>query len=105
MDTTQMREIAESVYKELSQQAEYRVPKTPDHHHNGTDSIQLDPSVFLGFPVFQVADASVAPTDTPPNGTFRFYVDVTPRYRLWAYLVYRTAAGVLTRSWRVVSLT
>ncbi len=79
----------------------------PNHYHNQWDSNQLDPAISLsGFPVIQVPDATVAPTDIPEQGTFRFYVDTTPRYRLWAYLVYQTATTtILTGSWRVVSLT
>lgn len=78
----------------------------PNHAHNTYDSNQLDPAVaLLGFPVIQVADATVAPTDVPIQGIFRFYVDVTPRYRLWVYMVYTTATGVLTGAWKVVALT
>jgi hypothetical protein len=79
---------------------------TGNHAHNGYDVNQLDPAIaLLGFPVLQVADATATPTDTPVNGTFRFYVDTTPHYRLWAYLNYQTVAGVLTPKWVVVSLT
>ena len=78
----------------------------PQHFHLGWDASQLDPAVaLLGFPVVQVADATVAPTDVPLNGTFRFYVDVTPRYRLWAYMVYVSSAGAQTGAWKVVALT
>lgn len=78
----------------------------PNHAHNGWDSNQLDPAVaLLGFPVYQVSDATATPTDIPFNGVFRFYVDTTPRYRLWAYIVYQTTTGVLTGKWCVSSLT
>lgn len=78
----------------------------PFHLHNGWDVNQLDPATaLLGFPVLQVADASVAPTDTPLTGTFRFQVDVTPDYYLWTYTVYSTALGVLTGAWKSIVLS
>lgn len=79
----------------------------PNHAHNTWDSNQLDPSISLtGFEVTQVADATVAPTDVPGQGIFRFQVDTTPRYRLWVYMVYTTAlTTVLTGAWKSVALT
>lgn len=81
----------------------------PFHLHNGWDNPQLDPKVaLLGFPVNQVATASVAPTDQPPSGTFRFQVDGSSYY-LWAYLSYSqptgSTTGTLTGSWKSVALT
>jgi hypothetical protein len=77
----------------------------PNHLHNGWDSNQLDPSVALkGFPVIQVTDATVAPTDTPDNGIFRFYVDLVPKYYLWAWVNYQNASGVLVGAWKGVQL-
>jgi hypothetical protein len=77
-----------------------------NHAHNGYDVNQIDPAVGLsGFPVIQVADATVAPTDTPVNGTFRFYVDTTPRYYLWAYLNYQNTSGVLVPAWKKLILS
>lgn len=77
-----------------------------NHAHNGYDVNQLDPAVaLLGWPVILVTDAKVAPTDTPANGTFRFYVDTTPTYVLWSYLVYpTTTSNILTGSWKPVIL-
>lgn len=73
----------------------------PNHFHNSWDSNQLNPADALnGWPVIQVSDATVAPTDTPTQGTFRWYVDTTPRYKLWAYLIYNNA-GVQTPAWKV----
>lgn len=83
----------------------------PNHAHNGYDVNQLDPAVALtGFPVIQVADATVSPlvsnpNDKPQSGTFRFYVDTTPRFRFWAYLTYQNTSAQLIGSWRVISLT
>lgn len=57
------------------------------------------------FQVATVSDATVAPTDIPSNGTFRFYVDATPNYRLWAYLTYQNATGVLVPAWKSITLT
>lgn len=71
-----------------------------NHYHNTYDSNQLDPAIsLLGFPVIQVANATTAPTDKPNNGTFRFYVDTTPRCVMWTYTVYQTAATVLMGQW------
>jgi hypothetical protein len=79
--------------------------RTYRHTHNRVDSLALDPKYFLGFPVIQVVDATVAPTDKPQNGTFRFYVDPTPVYKLWAYLIYTNSSGVLVAAWKSVALT
>lgn len=77
----------------------------PNHFHNGWDANQLDPAIsLLGFPVIQVTDATVAPTDVPSNGTFRFYVDLVPVVRLWAYTV-RNNNNVLTGTWKYLTLT
>lgn len=86
----------------------------PNHYHNNWDANQLDPAVsLLGFPVIQVADASVSPlvansNDTPQNGIFRFYTDNnggTPHYYLWAYLYYTNTSGVSVGAWKSVALT
>lgn len=86
---------------------------TPNHVHNTYDSNQLDPAIsLLGFPVIQVADATVAPTDIPTNGIFRFYVDFNhggsgvARYYLWAYINYQnTTTSTLVGVWKSVALT
>lgn len=49
--------------------------------------------------------ASTTPTDVPQNGTFRFYVDTTPNYYLWAYLNYQNSSTVLVGSWKKIQLT
>lgn len=76
------------------------------HTHNGWDTPQLDPKVSLtGFPILQVATASVAPTYIPASpGTFIFQVDTSPTYYLWAYLTYNSA-GTITGAWKKVQLT
>lgn len=66
------------------------------HEHNGIDSKKLNPRNFLGFPVFRVADATVAPTDAAQEGMFRFYYDTVPVYRLWARI---------NKGWRYLTLT
>lgn len=75
-----------------TQLGNFNSPAVPTHFHNGWDVNQLDPATALvGFPVNQVADASVAPTVQSANGTFIFQVDNiagTPHYYFWAYLVY-----------------
>lgn len=79
------------------------------HTHNKADSPQLDPAVALtGFPVFFVADASVAPTTLSQNGTFRFQTDfksATAHFWLWAYLVYYNASNVQVSKWVGVQLS
>ena len=104
MDENKLKQIVEKIIdQKLGAMENLTVPQ---HYHNTWDASQLDPAVaLLGFPVIQVADVTVAPTDTPANGTFRFYVDPTPDYRLWVYIVYQTTASVLTGSWRYVVLT
>ncbi len=39
---------AEIVAQKLAE-AQYSVPKVPDHHHNGVDSIQLGPEALTNF--------------------------------------------------------
>jgi hypothetical protein len=57
------------------------------HTHNDSDSKRLIPETSLmGFPTRLVADATVAPIDTPLNGTFRFLYDATPLYYLWVFI-------------------
>lgn len=65
------------------------------HAHIGSDSPQIDPVNLLGFPTIQSANAAVAPTDTPQNGTFRFYYDGALFY-LWAFI---------NNTWTSVQLT
>ena len=79
---------------------QYDISPIPDHKHTGVDSPKINPADLMGFPVIQVANATIAPTDIPQNGVFRFYVDTTPRYRLWAYLIYNNIGA-----WKVISLT
>lgn len=96
--------MKEEVINIIQEQAESMTNMSiPFHLHNGWDVNQLDPAVaLLGFPVIQVPDATVSPTDVPVSGTFRFYVDTTPRTILWVYAVYSTSLGVLTGSWKSV---
>lgn len=104
MDKTEFKNLISKIIDEKLNSMDNLA--VPNHVHNSYDSNQLDPSIaLLGFPVIQVANATTTPLDIPSQGTFRFYVDNTPRFRLWAYLVYTTSLGVLTGSWRVISLT
>jgi hypothetical protein len=66
------------------------------HEHNGVDSKRLNPRNFLGFPVFLVANATVAPTDAAQEGVFRFYYDTVPVYRLWVRI---------NKGWHYLTLT
>lgn len=81
----------------------FNMPPVAVHSHNGWDANLLDPIVSLtGFPVYQVADASVAPTDQSDNGKFRYLVDFsagTPHYYLWSYLVYRNLTNQQVAKW------
>jgi len=59
----------------------------PLHRHNGSDSLKLIPAdSLMGFPTILTTDATIAPVDTPPAGTFRFYFDTVPLYYLWAFI-------------------
>lgn len=80
------------------------------HFHNAWDANQLDPAIALtGFPVIQVADAAIAPTDQSTNGKFVFQVDFkggTPHYYLWAFLTYtNTTTSVSVSNWKGTVLT
>lgn len=55
------------------------------------------------FHVLTIQDATTTPLDKPQVGTFRFYVDTTPQYVLWAYLSYTTNMGALTPSWQKIT--
>ena len=58
----------------------------PFHVHNGIDSPNIDPRNLMGFRVDKVALATIAPSDSPPDGTIRFLYDaVTPtaNYITW----------------------
>ncbi len=57
------------------------------------------------FHVATITTAATAPTDTALNGTFRFYVDSSPAYRLWAFMVYLNASNVPVGAWKSVALT
>ena len=58
-------------------------PQIPPHQHDGVDNLQLNPINFLGYPIFEVTDATVAPTDTKViSGTLRFQYDGT-NFTLW----------------------
>lgn len=100
MDKNQFQNLFDEAIENYSITNQYGLSPIPTHEHTGVDSPQINPTNLMGFPVIQVADATVAPSDVPQNGTFRFYVDTTPRYRLWAYLIYNN-----TGAWKVISLT
>ena len=55
------------------------------HQHTGSDSLRVNLTDIVPFMPLKVTDATAAPTDTPLLGTFRFYYDATPHYRLWVY--------------------
>lgn len=87
----------------------FNMPPSPTTYHNGWDNNTLDPITALsGFPVYQVTDASVAPTDLLEQGKFRFQVDFsggTPHAYLWAYLIYKNNASLQIAKWWGVALT
>ncbi len=108
MDTEQLKNLINKTVDEKLDSMTNMV--TGNHAHNGYDVNQIDPAIgLLGFPVIQVADATVSPlvsnsNDTPQSGTFRFYVDTTPHYRLWAYLTYVNTSSVLVGAWKSLTL-
>lgn len=76
------------------------------HTHNGTDSLKLNPKNFLGFPIFIVADASIAPADAVTQGTIRFQIDNnsgTPHWYLWTFLP-NVKSGT-NPAWHFIALT
>lgn len=103
MNEQQVRKIVKTMLNDFNS------APVATHLHNGWDANNLDPAdALLGFPVFQVADASVAPTDQSENGKFRFQVDFiagTPHYYFWAFLVYRNATNVQISAWKKTALT
>lgn len=93
----------------IAQLNNFNSAPVPTHVHNGWDAGQLDPvDALTGFPVYQVADASVAPTDQYDSGKFRFLVDFsagTPHFYLWVYLVYANATNQQIGKWARVQLS
>lgn len=57
------------------------------HTHDRTNSFAIFLKDQKGFPIFQVADASVAPSFSTSTGQIIFQVDPNPDYYLWAYLL------------------
>lgn len=57
-------------------------PQIPPHQHDGVDNLQVNPINFLGYPIFNVTDATVAPTDNVISGTIRFQYDGT-NFTMW----------------------
>ena len=49
-----------------------------NHIHTGSDSLQLSPTDFLGFPI-----VSATPTTTPLNGSFAVLYDGATTYELY----------------------
>lgn len=102
----QINEIRGIIQDQLG---DFNSPPVPTHTHNGWDANRLNPAISLtGFPVYFVADASVAPTDQSENGSFRFLVDFNggaAHFRLWAYLVYLNATNVQVAKWVSVALS
>lgn len=76
-------EINDLIDKKLSENYRKSTPLVAPHNHDGVDNLALDPSYFLGFPIFVVADSTVAPTDNAINGTVRFQYDPTNFAKLW----------------------
>lgn len=99
----------------ISQLNNFNTPPVATHQHNGWDANNLDPTIALtGFSVYQVADASVAPTDQSDNGKFRFQVDNkggVAHYYFWVYLIYldqnvtgHTGTGNQIDAWKSIQL-
>jgi hypothetical protein len=102
----QKNEIMGIIQTQLSN---FNSPPVATHFHNGWDANQLDPAIaLLGFPVVQVADASMAPTYQSTNGKFIFQVDFktgTPHYYLWSFLTYvNTTTNVSVSAWKGTSI-
>ena len=53
-----------------------------NHNHDGTNTHRIEP-INLFVLTQKVTDATVAPTDTPLNGTVRVLYDTIPKYQLW----------------------
>lgn len=103
MNEERVRQIVQTML------SDFNSPPVATHFHNGWDANNLDPVIALmGFPVLQVTDASIAPTDQSDSGKFRFLVDfagAVPHYYLWAYLVYQNATNVQVGKWVKVQLS
>jgi hypothetical protein len=78
MDTNDLVQLIKSIFKkEFDKNYSSGTPQIGPHQHDGTDNLQLNPINFLGYPIFKVTSASVAPTDDPISGTLRFQYDGT----------------------------
>lgn len=66
------------------------------HTHNDVESLKLFPEISLhGFRTDSVTDSTIAPTDTPENGTIRILYD-TNSWNLWVRV---------NNLWKTASLT
>lgn len=77
MDEQQIRQIIQDEIYKTSINNLFDVSNIPAHAHTGIDSSQIDPKNLLGFPATSATSALTAPTDSPVNGTIRFYYDTT----------------------------
>lgn len=63
--------------KEFDKNYTSGAPRLAPHRHNAIDNLQINPADLLGWPVFSVVDATIAPTDEALEGTQRFQFDGT----------------------------
>ena len=75
-------EVIQLIKKEFERNYKKGNTKVPPHQHDGIDNLQLNPNNFLGYKIFSVKDATIAPTDTPVSGTIRFQYDGT-HFTMW----------------------
>lgn len=78
-DQEQIKQIFDQYILEYAKKNAFGVSLIPFHNHDGINSPYVKTIVI---PVFSSTDATVAPTDTPKDGTVRMLYDSTHWY-MW----------------------
>ncbi len=88
-----IRDIFKEEIEKYASGNRFNISKIPVHAHTGKDTTRINPQDLIGFKCVDVADSTVAPTDTPENGTIRFQYD-TDSWNLWVRInnLWKTAS-------------
>lgn len=77
-----IKQVLELIKTEFQKNYNSGDPKIPPHRHTGNDNLQINPNDLLGYQIFNVTDATIAPTDDAMSGALRFQYDGT-NFSMW----------------------